>query len=191
MAIHSSTLTWKIWWMEEPGGLCSMGSLRVWHNWVSSLSLFYFPALEKEMATYFSVLAWRIPGTGEPSGLPSMGSHRVGHDWSNLAAACMHCTDQFSSVAQLCPTLCDVIDCSLPGFSVHHQLLELVQTHIYWVSDAIQPSHPLLSHSPPAFNLAQHLGVFQWTSSSHHMSKVLEFLLQHQSFQWLFRTDFL
>ena len=87
MAPHSSTLAWKIPWMEEPGRLQSMGSLGVGHDWATSLSLFHFHALEKEMATHSSVLAWRIPETGEPSGLPSMGLHRVGHDWSNLAAA--------------------------------------------------------------------------------------------------------
>ena len=86
---HSSTLAWKIPWTEEPDGLQSMGSLKVGHDWATSLSLFtfHFHALEKEMATHSSVLAWRIPGTGEPGGLPSMGSHRVGHDWSDLAAA--------------------------------------------------------------------------------------------------------
>ena len=73
MAPHSSTLAWKIPWMEEPGRLQSMGSLRVRHDWATSFSLFHFHALEKEMATHSSVLAWRIPGTGEPGGLPSMG----------------------------------------------------------------------------------------------------------------------
>ena len=89
MAPHSSTLAWKIPWMEEPGRLQSMGSLRVGHTWATSISLFtfHFHALEKEMATHSSVLTWRIPGMGEPGGLPSMGSHRVGHDWSYLAAA--------------------------------------------------------------------------------------------------------
>ena len=87
MAPHSSTLAWKIPWMEEPGGLQSMGSLRVGHDWATTLSLFHFHTLEKEMATHSSVLAWRIPGTAEPGGLTSMGSHRVGHDWSDLAAA--------------------------------------------------------------------------------------------------------
>ena len=87
MAPHSSTLAWKIPWTEEPGRLQSMGLRRVRHDWATSLSLFHFHALEKEMATHSSVLAWRIPGTGEPGGLPSTGSHRVGHDWSNLAAA--------------------------------------------------------------------------------------------------------
>ena len=86
MALHSSTLAWKIPWMEEPGGLQSMGSLGVGHNWATSLFTFHFHALEKEMATHSSVLAWRIPGTGEPGGLPSMGSHRTRHDWSDLAA---------------------------------------------------------------------------------------------------------
>ena len=89
MAPHSSPLAWKMPWMEEPGGLQSMGSLRVGHDWATSLSLFTFmqKEKEKEMATHSSVLAWRIPGTGEPGGLPSQGSHRVGHDWRDLAAA--------------------------------------------------------------------------------------------------------
>ena len=82
MAPHSSTLAWKIPWMEEPGGLQSMGSLRVGHDWATSLSLFHFHALEKKMATHSSILAWRIPGTGEPGGLMSMGSGRVGQDWT-------------------------------------------------------------------------------------------------------------
>ena len=89
-----------------------------------------------------------------------------------------------SSVVQSCPTLCDPIDCSTPGFPVHHQLPELVQTHVHWVSDAIQPSHPLLSSSP-AFSLSQHQGLFQWVSSLHQVVKVLEFQLQYQSFQWM------
>ena len=98
---------------------------------------------------------------------------------------------QFSSVTQPCPTLCDFMNCSTPGFPVHHQLLELAQTHVRWVSDAIPPTHPLSYPSPPAFNIAQHQGLFPWVSSSHQVAKVLEFQLQHQSFQWIFRTDFL
>ena len=80
MAPHSSTLAWKIPWMEEPGGLQSMGSLRVWTGLSNFTFTFHFHALEKEMATHSSVLAWRIPGIGKPGGLPSTGSHRVGHD---------------------------------------------------------------------------------------------------------------
>ena len=98
---------------------------------------------------------------------------------------------QFSSVSQLCLTLCDPMNGSTPGFPVHHQLPELTQTHVHTVGDAIQPSHPLSSSSPPAFNLSQHQGLFQWISSSHQVARVLEFQLQHHSFQWIFSTDFL
>ena len=80
---------------------------------------------------------------------------------------------------------------STPGLPVHHQLLEFTQTHVHWVSDAVQPSHPLSIPSPPAFNVSQHQSLFQWVSSSHQVAKVLEFQLQHQSFQRIFRTDFL
>ena len=79
MALHSSTLAWKIPWTEEPGRLQSMGSLRVGHDLSDFTFTFHFLALEKEMATHSSVLAWRIPGMGEPDGLPPMGSYRVGH----------------------------------------------------------------------------------------------------------------
>ena len=88
-----------------------------------------------------------------------------------------------SSVTHLCPTLCDSMDCSTPGLLVHHQLLEITQTHVHQVSDAVQPSHPLSSPSFPTFNLSQYHGLFQWVSSSHQVAKVLEFQLQHQSFQ--------
>ena len=95
---------------------------------------------------------------------------------------------QFSPVAQLCLTLCNPMNHSMPGLPVHHQLLELTKTHAHRVSDAIQPSHPLLSPSPPAPNPSQHQGLFQWVNSSHEVDKVLEFQLQHQSFQWTPRT---
>ena len=90
-----------------------------------------------------------------------------------------------------CVQLCNPMDCSTPGFPVHHHLPELAQTHVHRVGDGIQPSHPLLSPSPPAFNHPQHQGLFQWVSSSKQVAKVLELHLQHQSFQWIFRTDFL
>ena len=81
--------------------------------------------------------------------------------------------NQFSSVTQLCPTLCNLMDCSTSGLPVHHQLPELTQTRVHWVTDAIQPSHPLLSPSPPAFNLSQHQGLFKWVSSSHQVAKLM------------------
>ena len=86
VAPHSSTLAWKIPWMEELGKLQSMGSLRVRHNWVTSLLLFTFMHWRRKWQPT-PVFAWRIPGAGKPGGLPSMGSHRVGHDWSDLAIA--------------------------------------------------------------------------------------------------------
>ena len=97
----------------------------------------------------------------------------------------------FSSVVQLCLTLCDSMNCSTPGLPVHHQLPESTQTHVHWVSDAIQPSHPLSSPSPPALNFSRHQGLFKWVSSSHEVAKVLQFQLQHQSLQWTPRTDLL
>ena len=101
------------------------------------------------------------------------------------------CINQFISVAQSCLTLCDPMDCSTSGTPVHHQLMELAQTHVHRVGDTIQPSHPLSSPSPPPFSLSQLQGLFQWVTSSHQVAKVLELQLQYQSFQWIFRTDFL
>ena len=90
------------------------------------------------------------------------------------------------SVAKLCPTLCDPMDCSTGGFTVPP---EFAQTHVHWVGDAIQSSHPLLLPFPPVFHLSWHHGLFQWVSFSYQVAEVLE--LQHQSFQWMFRVDFL
>ena len=97
---------------------------------------------------------------------------------------------QFSLVTQLWLTLSNPMDCSVPGFPVHNQLPELAQILVHQVGDAIQPSHPL-SFSSPALNLSQRQGLLQWVSSSNQVAKVLEFQLQHQSFQWIFRTHLL
>ena len=98
---------------------------------------------------------------------------------------------QFNSVTQSWPTLCDPMGHSTPGLPVHHQLSEYTQTHVHWVSDTIQPSHPLSSPSPPTFNLSPKQGLFKWVSSPYQVAKVLEFQLQHQSLQWTPRTDLL
>ena len=97
---------------------------------------------------------------------------------------------QFSSVTQSCLTLCNPMDCSMPGFPVHHELPELAQTHVHHVGDAIHPSHPL---SSPLFLLSifPSISLFQWVSSSHQVARELELQFQYQSFQWIFRTDFL
>ena len=109
--------------------------------------------------------------------------------WSLNLIHLTHETVQFSSVAQPCSTLCNSMNHSTPGLPVHHQLPEFTQAHIHRVGDAIQSSHPLSFPSPPAPNPSQHQGLFQWVNSSHEVAKVLEFQLQHQSFQWTPRTD--
>ena len=109
--------------------------------------------------------------------------HRVAKSWACLSDLVFMCSVQFSSVSQLCLALCDPMNRSRPGLPVHHQLLEFTQTHVHRVGDATQPSHPLPSPSPPAPNPSQHRGLFQRVNSSHEVAKVLEFQLQHQSFQ--------
>ena len=95
------------------------------------------------------------------------------------------------SVAQSCSTLCDPMDCSTRGFPVLYYAQEFAQTRVHWVGDAIQPSHSLPPLFLPTFNLSWHQGLFQWVSFLHQVAKVLEPQLQHQSFQWIFRTYFL
>ena len=130
-------------------------------TWVQFLG--WEDPLEKEMAIHSSILAWRIPCQRSLVYTPE-------------------CHKQFSSVTQSCPTLCDPINRSTPGFPFRHWLPEFTQTYVHQVGDAIQPSHPLSNPSPPAFNLSQHQGLFKWVSSSHQVAKILEFQLQHQSF---------
>ena len=137
-------------------------------------------------------------------GLQSIGSHRVRQNWSNSDALLVawqiryHWTirealhmqsDQIRSVAQSCLTLCNCMNRSMLGLPVHHQLPEFTQTHGHRVSDAIQPSHPLSSPSPPAPNPSQHQSLFQWVNSSHEVATVLEFQLYHHSFQRNPRAD--
>ena len=123
--------------------------------------------------------------TEESRELHSTESHRVKHDWSDLAQAdTWELSVQTSSVAQSCLTLCDPMYHSMPGLPVHHQLPEFTQTHVHRYGNAIQPSHPLSSPSPPAPKPSQQQDLFQWVNSSHEMAKVLEFQPQHQSVQW-------
>ena len=123
MATYSSILAWRILWTVEPGGLLSIGSLRVGYDW-SDLAC--MNALEKEMATHSNILAWRIPGTQEPGGLPSVGSHRFGHDWSELGSSSSSIRIYRYIHVYVCACsllnwiwLCDPMDCSLPGSFVH------------------------------------------------------------------------
>ena len=139
------------------------------------------------MATHSSTLAWKISWMEKPGRLQSMGSQRVRQDRTTSLSLSV----QFSLVAQSSPTLCNPMNHSTPCLPVHHQLPEFTQTHVHRVGDAIQTSHPLSSSSPPAPSPTQHQGLFQWVSSLHEVAKVLEFQLQHQSFQWTPRTDLL
>ena len=169
MVPHSSTHAWKIPWMEDPGGLQSMGSLGVRNDWAISLSLFTF-------------MHWRRKWQPTPVFLPGESQGRrslVGCClWGRTELDMTEVTSvQFSSVAQLCLTLWDPMNRSTPGLPVHHQLPEFTKTHVHWVSDAIQPSHPLSSPSLPAPNASQHQSLFQWINSSHEVAKVLEFQL--------------
>ena len=135
-----------------------------------------------------SLLQGTSPTQGSNSGLTHC--RWILYQWAPWES--QNCSSvQFSLVTQLCPTLCNPMNCSTPGLPVHHQLPELTQTHAHCVADAIQPSHPLSSPSPPALNLSQHQGLFQWVNSLHQVAKVLGFQPQHQSFQWIFRVDFL
>ena len=167
-------------------------------------SLVWDDPMEKDMATHSSSFAWRIPWTEEHGGLQSTGLQRVGHDWVTNTHTWVYslvfvhmcvCVGgrelegekspmniskiyyQIRSVAQLCLTLCDPMNCSTPCLPVRHQLPEFTQTHVHRVGDAIQPSHPLSSPSPLAPNPSQHQSLLQWVNSSHEAAKVLEFQL--------------
>ena len=142
-------------------------------TWVRSLG--WEDPLKEGVPTHSSILAWRIWWTENPGGLQFMESKGVRYDWAanttiiNATTATSYLW--FCSVAKWCPTLCYPVDCGTPGFPVLHYLPELAQTHVHWISDAIQLSHPWSSPSPPALSLAQHQGLFQWVGSSHQVTK--------------------
>ena len=116
------------------------------------------------------------------------------HTWLKISIRCSTGQKPVSSVQFSCSVMFDSLwpnGCSTPGLPVHHQPQEFAQTHVHWGSDAIQQTHPLSSPSPPTFSLSQHQSLFKWVCPSHQVAKVLEFQLQHQSFQWTLRTDLL
>ena len=109
-------------------------------------------------------------------GLPAQNSN-LANGWGFMNICWVSC---YCSITQSCPAICNPMDCSTPDFPVLHRLLEFVQTHVHWVGDASQPSHPLSPPSSPALNLHQHQGLFQWVGSSDQVVKILELLLQRQ-----------
>ena len=172
MPTHSSILAWRILWTKDPGGLWSVVSQRVRHDW-SNLA----------QTHTFNIRGWKQDGLNYGFATLTL------YVWVNylislnpllfivkMGLKMVESIVQFSSVAPSCPIICSPMDCSTPGLPVHHQLLEFTQTHVHWVDDAIQPSHPLSSPSSPhTFNLSQYL--FKWVSSLHQVAKVLEFQL--------------
>ena len=135
------------------------------------------------------ILQWVVApfprGSSQPRNRTQV-SHIAGGFFTSWATR----SDQISSVTQSCPTLCDPMNRSTPGLPVHHQLPEFTQTHVHWVSDVIQPSHPLSSPSPLAPNPSQHQNLFQWVNSSHEVAKVLEFQLYLFIFYYILFLNF-
>ena len=158
----------------------AMQKIQVW-------SLHQEDPLEKEMATHYSILAWKSHGQRtlvcynpkcrkESDKTEQLSKQAWVANEENFWELLL-LSVQFSSATQSCPALCDPMNCSTLVLPVHHQLLEVTQTHVHRVSDAIQPSDPLSSPSPPAPNPSQHQSLFQWVNSSHEVAKVLEFQL--------------
>ena len=186
MATHSSVLAWRIPGTGEPGGLLSLGLHRVRHDWGDLAVAVHNNTgiLQPEVGGGWRDLRNTVENSLNchefllESGLGQGGWWGHRNKWGTI---------QFSR---------SVVSESLQPHGLqharlsYHQLLDLAQSQV-WVGDAIQPSHPLASPSPPSFNLSQHQGLFKWVSFLHQVAKILEFQLQHQSFQWIFRTDFL
>ena len=182
MATCSNILAWKIPWTEEPGGLQSLGSQRVRHDWAADIHTVFRLGVDH----FNPVKDWAHSKLdfSSKSGLsiscsfffqrcsPSESNRNSGTSTKVSPLFCCYC-----SVTRSCLTLCVPMDCSMPVSSVLYYLPEFTQVHVFWISDAIQPSYPLLPSSSFAFNLSHHQDLFQWISSLHKMAKVLE--LQH------------
>ena len=162
MVTHSSVLAWIIPWTEEPDGIQSLGSQRVRHNW-SDMHMQSEPIEAKQVhwnvagiLEYVDAFGHLITGKGEPA------EEGAGSSYKKEIITCC------CSVTQSCPTLCDLMDCSMPGFPVLHRQPEFAQTHVHWLN-TIQPSHPLLPPSPPAFSLSPSIRIFSNESALHIM----------------------
>ena len=145
-----------------PGGSKNLSAMQKTWFW----SLGQEDPLEKGMATHSNILVWRIPWIEKPVG--STGSQRVGQDWVTntftffITHILYSIYESCCSVVQSWLTVWDPMDCSMPGFPVLHYLSEFAQTHVHWVNDAIQLSHPLSPPFPPVLNLSQHQSLFKW-----------------------------
>ena len=155
------------WWTGRPGVLQFIGLQRVGHNWATELNWTEIWIAVFAISFFSPLKSFACNLSQEPPG--------GNQDMIWLIA--FKSSVQFSSVTQSCPTLCDPMNRSTPGLPVHHHLPEFTQTHVHWVRDAIQPSHPRSPPSPPAPNPSQHQSPFQWVNSSHEVAKVLELQL--------------
>ena len=171
-----------------------MGSQRAGHDWVTftftyikdSKSHCKKRTKKKKKKTFVKEKTFFFGR--ETKSLSSAQGSRFWDQWARLRTYGLRWSFFACSTAQSCPNLCYPMDYSL---TILHHLQELAQTYVHWINDAIQPSNPLSSPSPPSFYLSKHHGLFQWVGSSYQMAKILELQLQHQSFQWIFRIDFL
>ena len=191
MATHSSILAWRIprdggaWWVTVHGVTKS------WAQLSDQAHTHTYTHLHTHTHIYIYIYIYSFSD--------SFPLQVITRYWAislfSIAVPCwlyiLYIIVQFSSVAQSCSTLWDPMNHSTAVLSVHHQLPEFTQTRVHSVGDAIQPSHPVWSPSPPAPNPSQHQGLFRWVSSSHQVAKVLEFQLQHQFFQWIYNIMFL
>ena len=183
MAPHSSTLAWKIPWMEEPGRRQSMGSQRVGNDWATSLSLFTFMHWRRKWQPTPVFLPGESQGRGALwAAVYGVAQSRTRLKW--LSSILSVSSVQSLSHARLFATPCNEACQASLSITNFQSLLEIISITSHQI-DAIQVSNPLSSPSPPAFSLAQHQGLFHWVSSSHWVAKVLEFQLQHQLFQWI------
>ena len=182
MATHSSTLAWKIPLMEEPGRLQIHGVAKSWTG--QSDFTFTFPFmhwrrkwqptlvfLPRESQRWGSLVGCHLWGHTEPDTTEATKQQQWYLKFADKSISFIH------SVAQSCPTVCNPMNHNMPGLPVHHHLPEFTQTHIHWVSEANQPSHPRSSPSLPAPNPSQQQSLFQWVNSLHEVAKVLEFQL--------------
>ena len=189
-------LTYKISRREQP---CGGGMLVIlgYETVPGFLTLSWSSQISNEIcwASVPRLLIW-VPGYQTPthrSCFPWFVFHSCS-TWHTIPASCSpdgpSGTGCCCSVAQLCLTLCDPMDCSTPGFPGPHHVPEFVWVHVHCIHDAVQPSHPLAFSSPSTLKLSQHQGLFQWVVCAQQMTKTLELQLQHQFFQWIFRVDF-
>ena len=165
-----------MWCLQDHGEEAEVKSQRDGEGWnlkskiLKKVCVCVHSIMKSYSHTWFSAIPWTVACQASLS----MGFPRQEY-WFGLSISSPTEEGQFSSVTQSYLTLYDPMDCSMPGFPVHHQLPELAQTHVHWVSDDIQPSHPLLSLPPPVFNFSQHQGLFQWVSSLHKVANYCSF----------------